>query len=166
MPDAPVDSVRRRLAVMAGSGVEWLDDEQQHAWRHYIRGSRALETVLDSELQSTAGMSLSEFELLAVLSEAPERVLRMSTLADLIVQSRSRVTHTANRLERRGWVERRAAVGDGRGVELLLTDSGMDAVVHAAQVHLSGVRSHLVEVLSRSDLLALGESMKKVCAAL
>lgn len=151
---------------MGDSGVEWLDDEQQQAWRQYIRGSRALETVLDSELQSGAGMSLSEYELLSMLSEAPERVLRMSALADLIVQSRSRVTHTANRLAARGWVERRAAVGDGRGVELVLTDSGMDAVVTASRVHLVGVRRHMVDVMERPELLVLGSAMAKVRGSL
>ncbi|GAA3679643.1 MarR family transcriptional regulator [Yimella lutea] len=151
---------------MGGSGVEWLDDEQQLAWRHYIRGSRALETVLDNEVQTEAGMSLSEFELLSMLSEAPDRVLRMSTLAELIVQSRSRVTHTANRLARRGWVERRAAADDGRGVELVLTEAGMEAVVVAAQVHVMSVRRHLVDVLERLELVELGAAMMKVRASL
>ena len=151
---------------MSGSGVEWLDDEQQLAWRHYIRGSRALETVLDNEVQTEAGMSLSEFELLSMLSEAPDRALRMSTLAELIVQSRSRVTHTANRLARRGWVERRAAADDGRGVELVLTEAGMEAVVVAAQVHVMSVRRHLVDVLERLELVELGAAMMKVRASL
>ena len=151
---------------MSGSGVEWLDDEQQLAWRHYIRGSRALETVLDNEVQTEAGMSLSEFELLSMLSEAPDRVLRMSTLAELIVQSRSRVTHTANRLARRGWVERRAAADDGRGVELVLTEAGMEAVVVAAQVPVMSVRRHLVDVLERLELVELGAAMMKVRASL
>ena len=151
---------------MSGSGVEWLDDEQQLAWRHYIRGSRALETVLDNEVQTEAGMSLSEFELLSMLSEAPDRVLRMSTLAELIVQSRSRVTHTANRLARRGWVERRAAADDGRGVELVLTEAGMEAVVVAAPVHVMSVRRHLVDVLERLELVELGAAMMKVRASL
>ncbi|MBC9956329.1 MarR family winged helix-turn-helix transcriptional regulator [Yimella sp. cx-51] len=151
---------------MSVSGVNWLDDEQQEAWRHYIRGSRALETALDSELQNAAGMSLSEYELLSMLSEAPDRVLRMSALADLIVQSRSRVTHTANRLARRGWVERRAAVGDGRGVELMLTESGMDAVLQAAQSHVTSVRQHLVDVIDKDALIELGRTMSKVCERL
>ncbi|MBD2759775.1 MarR family transcriptional regulator [Yimella sp. cx-573] len=151
---------------MSVSGVNWLDDEQQEAWRHYIRGSRALETALDSELQNAAGMSLSEYELLSMLSEAPDRVLRMSALADLIVQSRSRVTHTANRLARRGWVERRAAAGDGRGVELMLTESGMDAVLQAAQSHVTSVRHHLVDVIDKDALIELGRTMSKVCERL
>lgn len=145
---------------MSGSGVEWLDEEQQEAWRRYIRSSRALESVLDSELQAGAEMSLSEYELVSMLSEAPDRVLRMSALADLIIQSRSRVTHTANRLARRGWVERRASADDGRGVELMLTDAGYEVVVRAAQIHVQSVRDHLVGVLSRAELLAMTKVRK------
>lgn len=105
-------------------------------------------------------MSLSEYELVSMLSEAPDRVLRMSALADLIIQSRSRVTHTANRLARRGWVERRASADDGRGVELMLTDAGYEVVVRAAQIHVQSVRDHLVGVLSRAELLAMTKVRK------
>lgn len=150
--------------TMTDDDVHWLDDEQQAAWREYIRGSRALETVLDNEIRSASGMSLSEFELLSMLSEAEERTLRMSTLADLVVQSRSRVTHTANRLERKGWVVRRASDNDGRGVDLTLTDTGFDAVVVAARAHVTSVRMHLVDLMQRSELLALGTTMAKVHA--
>ena len=144
---------------MSDSGVEWLDDDQQVAWRSYIRSSRALETVLDTELQSGAGMSLSEYELLSMLSEVPDRVLRMSTLADLIVQSRSRVTHTAKRLEDRGWVRRERSAEDGRGVEILLTDEGRAAIAELAPRHVGSVRRHLVDALTHDQLVALGEAM-------
>lgn len=146
--------------------VRWLDDDQQVAWRAYIRSSRALETLLDNEIRAASGMSLSEFELLSMLSEADGAMMRMSALADLVVQSRSRVTHTANRLERRGWVTRRAAAQDGRGVELRLTDRGYEVVVVAARAHVVSVRRHLIDLLDREELQALGNSMAKVRAGL
>ena len=55
-----------------------------------------------------------------------------------------------------------AAVGDGRGVELVLTDAGLDAVVIGARVHVTGVRRHLVDRLERSELIDLGATMAKV----
>ena len=84
-----------------------------------------------------SGISLSEYELLSMLSEAPMGQLRMSALASLIVQSRSRVTHTAARLERRGWVKRSPAPDDGRGVLLRLTDDGREAITGFAEVHVT-----------------------------
>ncbi|HZB68186.1 MAG TPA: MarR family transcriptional regulator, partial [Ornithinibacter sp.] len=88
---------------MSGEEVRWLTAEEQVSWRAYLRGNRELDIALDRDLQA-AGISLPEYELLSMLSEAPRGQLRMSALAELIVQSRSRVTHTAARLERRGWV--------------------------------------------------------------
>lgn len=137
--------------------VRWLDHDEQLAWRAYLRGSRLLEQALADDLRDTC--QLTEYELLSMLSEAPGQRMRMSRLADDIVQSRSRVTHTAARLEDRGWVRRERASDDGRGVEILLTDSGREAIERLAPRHLVSVREHLVDVLSREELLALGRAM-------
>ena len=85
------------------------------------------------------GVQLSEYEIISMLSEQPDRRLRMSALADMVVQSRSRLTHTASRLEKRGWVQREACVGDRRGVELVLTPEGLDAITAMARVHVASV---------------------------
>lgn len=139
----------------------WLTDEEQHAWRAYLIGSRVLEVALDRDL-SSHGIGLSEYELISMLSEAPEGRMRMSALADLVVQSRSRVTHTATRLERRGWVARQPCVDDRRGVELVLTPSGRTAVHEMAEIHVESVRQHLLDVMSTEEFLAFGRAMSRV----
>ena len=141
--------------------VPWLSDDEQRAWRAYLRGSRALEAVLDAELQDV-GMSLAEYELLSMLSEAPCQEMRMSRLADQTVQSRSRVTHTATRLTRRGWVERKPAPDDGRGIQLKLNDEGLAAVRSAARVHATGVQQHLIQQMDPALFQSLGAAMLKV----
>lgn len=145
----------------ASTDVPWLSDDEQAAWRAYLIGSRALEFVLDAELQAV-GMSLPEYELLSMLSESPTRSMRMSKLADYIVQSRSRVTHAATRLERRGWVVRRPAADDGRGIDLLLTDEGWEAVRSAARLHVAGVQEHLIRQMDPQLFASLGKAMGKV----
>jgi DNA-binding MarR family transcriptional regulator len=140
---------------------QWLDADEQHAWREYLRASRLLETVLDRDLQAH-GLQLSEYEIISILSEQPGRRLRMSAIAELVVQSRSRLTHTAGRLERRGWVRREACAGDRRGVELVLTDTGYAEIVRMAPTHVASVRASLVDHLSREDLLALGRTMAAI----
>lgn len=139
----------------------WLTDGEQRAWRHYLRATRGLEAVLDRDLVAH-GMSLAEYELLSMLSESPRRRMRMSVLADLVVQSRSRVTHTATRLERRGWVERQRCMSDSRGVELVLTAQGHEAVGEAAELHARGVRRYLVDAMTDEQFAALGDAMRKV----
>lgn len=101
-----------------------------------------------------------------MLSEAPPEGLRMSRLADQVVNSRSRLSHTAVRLERRGHVRRAPIPGDGRGVGLSLTPKGRDLVDRVAPVHLAGVRERLVDVLTAEELRVLGEAMHRVRAAI
>ena len=140
---------------------QWLDAEEDHAWRQYLRASRLLEAELDCDLLAY-GLPLSEYEIICVLSEHPDRRLRMSAIADQVVQSRTRLTHTASRLESRGWVRRESCVGDGRGVELVLTDAGYAEVVRMAPIHARSVRENLVAALSREDLVALARTMAVV----
>lgn len=139
----------------------WLTPDEQRAWRAFLRATRQLEVALDRDLQEH-GLSLAEYEILSMLSEASERRLRMSRLAELVVQSRSRMTHTAKRLESRGWVVRTPVACDRRGVELVLTDAGEEALTAAARVHVEGVRQHLVEPLRPEEFLALGAAMTTV----
>ena len=117
--------------------------------------------MLDRDLLAY-GLQLTEYEIIVVLSEAPDRRLRMSAIADQVVQSRSRLTHTAGRLESRGWVRRESCVGDRRGVELVLTEAGYAEVVRMAPIHARSVRENLVDPLSREDLLALARTMAVV----
>ncbi len=143
------------------SDVRWLDAEEQHAWRAYLLGVRRLERALDRDLRRY-GTQLSEYEIISMLSEQPGASMRMSALADLVVQSRSRLTHTAARLEERGWVTRSPADEDRRGVNLALTETGARFVAELAPHHVESVRQHLGDVLGRDDLLALGRLMDRV----
>jgi DNA-binding MarR family transcriptional regulator len=140
---------------------QWLDADEQHAWREYLRASRLLEAALDHDLQAH-GLQLSEYEIISILSEQPDGRLRMSVLAERVVQSRSRLTHTAGRLESRGWVRRESCSGDRRGVELVLTAAGYVEISRMAPTHVASVRANLLDHLSREDLLALGRVMAAI----
>jgi len=144
---------------------QWLDAQEQDVWREYLRASRLLESALDHDLQAH-GLQLTEYEILSMLSEQPQRRLRMSVIADLVVQSRSRLTHTAGRLESRGWVRREACEGDRRGVELVLTDTGFAEIVRMAPTHVASVRANVLDHLSREDLLALGRAMALISSGI
>lgn len=143
----------------------WLSDEEQRAWRAYLRGSRLIEEALDRDLQAH-GVQLTEYEIMSMLSEAPGRRLRMSGLADLVVQSRSRLTHTASRLEQRGWVVREACLQDKRGVELVLTAAGFEAVREVARVHVESVRRSVIDNVPPELFSCLGDAMDAIRRAL
>ena len=139
----------------------WLSAEEQRSWRAYLRGARELDVALDRDLQAY-DISLPEYELLSMLSEQPGGRMRMAALAELIVQSRSRVTHTAKRLEQRGWVRREPAPDDGRGVVLVLTRDGWERIEAMAKVHVESVRRNLLDVVSPSQFACLGDVMELV----
>ena len=142
----------------------WLTNEEQAAWRAILRASHLLRVGMDAALDPY-DVSVGEYELLSMVSESPGARIRMATLAELIVQSRSRVSHTATRLEKRGWVRRLRSVRDGRGVVLALTPEGQEMVETLAPVHVESVRHALLDHLSREELLSYGDLMKRVVRA-
>ncbi|MFB7800853.1 MarR family winged helix-turn-helix transcriptional regulator [Isoptericola sp. NPDC056134] len=145
--------------------VRWLDVEQQWAWRRFLEGtSRFFEALGDAHDQGLP-VTLGEYHLLVQLSEAPGRTLRMSALADFLALSRSRLTHTVDRMERRGLVVRMPVPGDRRGVNCVMTDAGYAALVDAAPGHVTAVRRLLVDALTPEEFATLGRAMAKVADA-
>ncbi len=137
----------------------WLSPEQQVSWRSYLLGAARLTEALNRQLERDSGISLSEYEILVRLSEAPEHTIRMSELADAVVQSRSRLTHTVTRMERQGLVRRETCAEDGRGVNCVLTDEGYEFLRQAAPGHVTAVREHLVDLLTDEQMATLGQAM-------
>jgi DNA-binding MarR family transcriptional regulator len=130
----------------------WLDDREQASWRAFVISSRRLFALLDRELQQQTGLPMSYYEILMLLSEAPNRSMRMTELADATYSLPSRMSHAIGRLEKSGWVERRNCPSDRRGWFAVLTDTGFDALSAAAPLHAADVRRHLVDHLDDRDL--------------
>lgn len=145
--------------------VRWLSSDEQANWRAYLRGNRLLNEALDEAL-ADHGLRLTEYEILSMLSEESDGRARMSVLADKVVQSRSRLTHTASRLGERGLVDRVSCLQDRRGVELVLTETGWKVLKSVAGVHVNSVRTSFVDLLDPAEFQTLGRAMTKVVAAL
>lgn len=135
----------------------WLDAQEQHAWRSFMDGFRALVDVLDREMQQESGLPHSYFGILVPLSEHPRREMRMSELAEVTRSSRSRLSHAIARLEERGWVERVDCATDKRGQNARLTDAGFAVVAAAAPAHVEAVRKYLIDRLSPEQLRAMAD---------
>lgn len=135
--------------------TRWLDPDEQRTWRAFLAASRALMEALDRELQRDAGMPHAYYEILVRLSEAPDRQLRMSELADASGSSRSRLSHAVARLEESGWVRRENCPTDRRGQVAVLTEEGFAALAAAAPSHVEGVRTHLFDPLTPAQVAQL-----------
>ncbi|GAA4538133.1 MarR family winged helix-turn-helix transcriptional regulator [Pseudonocardia xishanensis] len=137
--------------------TRWLDDDEQRTWRAFLTANRLLFERVERQLQNEARMPHAYYEILARLSEAPDRTLRMSRLADTSLSSRSRLSHAVARLEEAGWVERTTCETDRRGAWARLTDAGLAALERAAPGHVETVRSLLFDALTPQQVAALGE---------
>ena len=146
--------------------TRWLDEGEQRAWRAFLSATRLLFDQLDRELQQDAGIPVSYYEILVRLSEAPDRTLRMSALADASLSSRSRLSHAVARLESMGWVRREPCPTDRRGQLATLTEEGFRALEAAAPGHVEGVRSHLLDPLEPGQVDQLRDISQAIVAHL
>jgi DNA-binding MarR family transcriptional regulator len=142
--------------------TRWLDQQEHQTWRSYLAATRLLGSQLDRELQRDSGIPHTYYEILVRLSEAPDRRLRMSDLADASESSRSRLSHAVARLVTTGWVSRESCPTDRRGAFATLTDAGFKALADAAPAHVESVRKHLFDRLTREQVIQLGE----ICEAI
>ena len=147
-------------------GTRWLDDDEQRTWRAFLTAQRLLFDRLERQLQRDAGLPHAYYEILVRLSEAPDRTLRMSQLADSSLSSRSRLSHAVARLEAAGWVRRRACAEDRRGAFAELTDAGLAKLEEAAHGHVEAVRTDLLEALTPAQQRALREISEALVAHL
>ena len=143
------------------SETRWLDDDEQRAWRRMAAVMTLLPAALDAQLQRDAGVTHFAYFVMAMLSEAPDRALRMSVLAARSSSSPSRLSHTISRLESRGWVRRQRSSVDGRGQVAELTDEGWAALVSAAPGHVTAVRQYVFDALTPEQV----DQMREICSA-
>lgn len=154
----------RRVGAAARSGrpydvavteTRWLNAEQQEAWRALIGMTGTLQAVLDRQLQQASGMPHAYYMVLAMLSEADGRSLRMSQLAGVLNASASRTSHAVARLEEAGWVRRERHATDGRGHVAVLTDLGWEVLVAAAPGHVETVHAGVFDPLTPEQVAHL-----------
>lgn len=139
-----------------------LTESQMRAWRAFLGASTLVSARLNHELDEAAAISMYEYEILVRLFESEAGRVRMSQLADQVSYSRSRLTHTVGRLERAGYVLRSSCPNDRRGVYAHLTKAGYEFLAQTAPIHLDGVRRHLIDRFTPSELATLTELLEKI----
>ena len=134
-----------------------MTDREQLAWRYLAAVLAWVPAELEAQLQRDAGLTHFGYWVLAALSEAPRRSLRMSELAGMVHGSQSRLSHVVAKLERQGWVRRERTAEDGRGSIAVLTDAGFEKIVDSAPGHVTAVRSLIFDVLSPEQVDQLAD---------
>jgi DNA-binding MarR family transcriptional regulator len=144
---------------------KWLNPREMKAWRSYIIASRRLLEALDSDLDGH-DLSMADYEVLAQLSDAPDRRMRMTELAEIAMLSKSRLSHRMKVMEKAGWVRREVCSEDKRGSFAVMTEKGWRAIVKAAPDHVESVRSRFVDNLTAKDQEELAKIFDRVTTKL
>ena len=144
----------------------WLDAEESQAWRALARTLVRLPAALDAQLRRDAGISHFEYGVLALLSEAPGRTLRMSEIAMGAGSSLPRLSQVVARLEQRGWVRRTPDPADGRYTLATLTGQGRAKVTQAAPGHVQEVRRLVFDPLTKAQSRQLREIGRRITRAI
>jgi DNA-binding MarR family transcriptional regulator len=146
--------------------TQWLEPDELETWLSYVAATTLLEGALDRQLQRDAEMPHAYYQILAMLSEVPDRSLRMSELAAITQSSQSRLSHAVARLERKGWVRRKPCAEDRRSTFAQLTEEGFAALAAAAPGHVCTVRRHLFDRLTPEQVGQLREITRAVLSGL
>jgi DNA-binding MarR family transcriptional regulator len=152
--------------VAKNDEVPWLDQDEMDVWLRLMGVLIRLPNALDAQLRRDAGLSHFEYQILAALSMAEHRSLRMSDIAEFAESSLSRLSHASRRLEDQGWVTRSADPDDRRATVATLTDAGYSKVVDAAPGHVRAVRRLVFDRLTKQQVQQLGRITSQIDAAL
>jgi DNA-binding MarR family transcriptional regulator len=145
--------------------VEPLNPEQEAAWRALAQAVLIIPRLLDTDLRTTEGLNVTEYNVLMNLSEAPGRAMRMTELANAVAVTVSGLTRVIERLSRAGLVTRVRADTDGRGQLAVLTDTGFARLQQIWPTHLASVRRHVMDYLQGVDLAPFTEALAAITAA-
>lgn len=145
---------------LAGTGRH-LSKSELKTWTRFLDAGRLLEEILAQHVAHDHGMAHSDYEVLVRLDGAGGE-MRMATLADQVVSSAQKLTHTANRLEERGWIARLPIDGDGRGLMATLLPPGREALTAASGEHAELIKRFLLDLLTAEEQQIIAETMDRV----
>ena len=142
----------------------WLTPAQLRTWMAFLAGTYVVDAALDRDLRTFSELSHNDYKILSLLSNAPGQRLRMSTLADLVFGSRSRLTYQVTQLERAGLVRREEVSTDKRGAVAVLTPQGQDVLRTVAPKHVASIRRIFFDQLTDEQVKELGDALLAILA--
>jgi DNA-binding MarR family transcriptional regulator len=130
-----------------------------------MRTHHALRRELDTELAAEHELTVSEFEVLLLLSRADQRSMRRIDLANEVRLSPSGITRMLDRLGANGFVDKRACEADARVSYAVLTDEGLERFREVIPGHYAAIERLLASRLSDQELDQLAELLDRLAGA-
>ncbi|MCX7521389.1 MarR family transcriptional regulator [Microbacterium sp. STN6] len=146
--------------------AKWLNDEQLVVWTRFVAVLQLFPAALDAQLERDAQLTHFEYFTLAMLSEAPQRTMRMTALAGFTTASLARLSRVVSNLEKRGYAKRQPCPEDRRATNVTLTQDGWQKVVATAPGHVDLVRSIVIDTLTAEELTQLSTISAKLLSKL
>src|SRR5437588_3890940 len=100
-----------------------LEGAALKAWRGYLQSHASIVRALDAELLAAHGMTARDYEVLLYLSQAEDRRLPMSALAESTMLTRSGITRLVDGLVAARLIERVSCSNDARVSYAKLTEA-------------------------------------------
>ena len=139
-----------------------LDGAALDAWRSYLKSHATILRALDADLIAQHGMTTRDYEVLLYLSQAPDRKLPMSALAESTMLTRSGITRLVDGLVEAGLCERVACPNDARVSYAQLTDPGYDKLRQAGCSHVASIRRLFLEHFSPDEIEQLASLLSRL----
>ena len=143
------------------TNTNWLNSVEMKAWRGFVNTSSDLLNLIARDLEPF-GIDGGDYQLLAMLSEAPDQKLKMCDLAERLRLSRSGLTRRMDGVLKAKYVAQVRDNQDGRVVFAHLTKKGFDFIKKVAPHHLESVRRRMIDLLSVAELKAFGSGFEKI----
>jgi len=145
--------------------TKWLNPAEMRAWLAYVTTSVDLQRAIERDLEPF-GLDGGDYQLLAMLSDATDRRMKMCDLADTLRLSRSGLTRRMEGVLRKKLVGRVQSEGDKRVAYAVLTDKGMNLLRNVAPHHVDSVRHHMIDRLNDTEIRALATAFEKIAKGL
>lgn len=145
--------------------TKWLNTAEMRAWLAYVTTSVDLQRAIERDLEPF-GLDGGDYQLLAMLSDATDRRMKMCDLADTLRLSRSGLTRRMEGVLRKKLVARVQSEGDKRVAYAVLTDKGMNLLRNVAPHHVDSVRDHMIDRLNDTEIRALATAFEKIAKGL
>lgn len=144
------------------AATRWLSEEEMRAWQAFVVAATIIDRRLDQQLKESVGISHLQYGILVQLSDRCDNEMRMTELADALLNSKSGLTYQISQLEKAGLVRRRSCASDERAVYAVLTPAGKELLERAAPGHVALVRELFVDVLTPRQRAAITEGLGEV----
>jgi DNA-binding MarR family transcriptional regulator len=141
--------------------THWLNLAELRAWRGFVLNARDVLLNIEADL-AEFGIDGGDYQLLAMLSEAPDRRLKLCDLASTLRLSRGGLTRRMEGVVKKGFVKRVRDAADGRSAYAQLTPKGWEFLRKVAPHHVASVRARFIDRLTRSELVAIATAFEKL----